>query len=189
MGEFKFYRDKKEKVSCSIEVEGTNLDNSKIRLLLESKNGLNYYFNGKIDSNGRCIIDVPALKKLEENETGSAVIEAIVDEAYFKLLEQPFTIKNSVTIKFNQEEEKLEESEKPKIKFSLEEKKKKEIMEDDEKPLENVEKEKEDIEIKSKKNQDNKDDNENEIKESKKSKVKTDIISFEEFQKLRKNKK
>lgn len=153
MNEFKFYRDKQEKVSCFISVEGTTLNNSRIRLLLESKNGLNYYFNGKIDNTGKCIINIPALKKLEENETGNAIIEAIIDDSYFKLLEQPFSIKNSISIKFNQEDEKIEENIKPTIKFNLEEE------EINESKIEKVEKPKEN---KSKK---------------------LSIISFEEFKK------
>ena len=114
-----FYRDKAEKFRCSLHIDGAQLHKSSIRLCLEMKDGTNYFFKGKIDLAGQCIIPIPALPNVTLDE-GVAIVEVIAESSYFSVFESPFKIKNSITVRFEPEiVEEVEESVAPKITFSL----------------------------------------------------------------------
>ncbi len=113
-----FYRDKREKFKCNLHIDGAQITKSSIRLCLEAAN-MNYFFKGKIDPSGQCIINIPPLPNITEDE-GIAIVEVIAESSYFKVHEAPFKIKNSITVKFEPEfEEEIEEDLAPKITFSL----------------------------------------------------------------------
>jgi len=119
-----FYRDKKEKFNCNLHIDGANISNSKIRLCLECKNGLNYFLNGIINRDGSCNINIPPLKNLEQGDEGNAIVEVIVDNNYFKVYESMYEIKNSVNVTFEFKDnseytEPIVEDDKPKITFNV----------------------------------------------------------------------
>lgn len=131
-----FYRDKSEKFKCSLHVDGASVANTSVRLCLEMKNGANYFFKGKIGTDGQCIIPIPALPQINE-EGGTAVVEVIADANYFKVYESAFKIKNSISVKFVpeiEEDEEIDEDERPKISFEL-------ISEQEEEPIVEAKKE------------------------------------------------
>ena len=49
---YKLYTDKLNKFQCSIQVEGTSLEKSQARVILETNDQMSYLFKGKIFDNG-----------------------------------------------------------------------------------------------------------------------------------------
>ncbi len=116
-----FYRDKKEKITCEVMVEGVNSNNTNVRLCLELENGENRFFKGHIQNNNECIINIPALKDINEN-SGNVFIEVIADNSYFKVFESKVEIKNKVNVKLNSNISEgmiVEEAQTPKITFAI----------------------------------------------------------------------
>jgi hypothetical protein len=111
----KLYTDRKTVFECKIKIENAQLNNAKVRLMLYDKQ-MDFAFIGKIDGDGNCKIEIPALKKLD-NKTGSAVLEVMVDGGYFeplmtdyKLVSRKVTVENvSVIDKSNQVKVEIEE--------------------------------------------------------------------------------
>ena len=65
---YKLYTDKANKFNCNIEVEGTSLAKSQVRLVIESDE-MTYMFKGSIQSNGECEVTIPKTKSfLSENQ-------------------------------------------------------------------------------------------------------------------------
>ena len=58
---YKLYTDKANKFNCNIEVEGTSLAKSQVRLVIESDE-MTYMFKGSIQSNGECEVTIPKTK-------------------------------------------------------------------------------------------------------------------------------
>lgn len=106
---YKFYKDKSETFECNIGVEGTSLSKASARLVLESSE-YNLIFKGNINSSGKCTIEIPKLKVLSENLTGTLKLEVIVDEdTYFVPYEDKFevAINKKVTVEvLNKQETK-----------------------------------------------------------------------------------
>jgi hypothetical protein len=133
MGNLIFYRDKKEKLTCELLVEGVELSKTQLRLCLEFPNGDNHFYKGKlIKENGEWAINIPPLVDIKD-DVCNVVIEVIADTTYFKVFEDTGNIKTAVNVKLNTESIKETivtevEDNKPKIKFSL-----KTYDEDDEK--------------------------------------------------------
>jgi hypothetical protein len=110
---YKLYTDKINKFSCSIQVEGTSLSNSKVRLIVESED-MSYMFNGKLYDTGVCEVKIPKTKSfLSEGKKGVIYLEVIADDVYFEPWVSDFVVeqekKVNVVIK-----EQVED--KPKIK-------------------------------------------------------------------------
>lgn len=81
---YKLYTDKNNKFSCNIQVDGTSLANSKVRLVVESE-GISYLFDGKIFENGNCEVNIPKTKNfLSENSKGNMRLEVIADDVFFE---------------------------------------------------------------------------------------------------------
>ena len=59
---YKLYTDKINKFQCSIQVEGTSLERSQARVILETNDQMSYLFKGKIFDNGICEFELPKLK-------------------------------------------------------------------------------------------------------------------------------
>ena len=51
---YKLFTDKVNKFQCSIQVEGTSLEKSQARVILEINDEMAYLFKGKIFDNGVC---------------------------------------------------------------------------------------------------------------------------------------
>jgi hypothetical protein len=81
---YKLYTDKNEIFECNVNLEGADLLKSKARLVLESNN-YNLLFYGDIDVNGKCVINVPKLKSLlNENDKGTVKLEIIAEDTFFE---------------------------------------------------------------------------------------------------------
>jgi hypothetical protein len=63
---YKLYTDKANKFNCNIEVEGTSLAKSQVRLVIESDE-MTYMFKGSIQSNGECEVTIPKTKSFLQN--------------------------------------------------------------------------------------------------------------------------
>ena len=81
---YKLYTDKVNKFSCTVQVDGTSLANSKVRLVVES-DGINYMFDGIIYEGGNCEVTIPKTKNfLPENSRGIVKLEVIADDVFFQ---------------------------------------------------------------------------------------------------------
>ncbi len=105
---YRLFIDKAEIFECDIKVEGTSLNKSKARLVIETQN-YSLLFNGKIDSSGKCSIPIKKLKGLiEENSKGNIKLEIIAEDTYFTPWETTFEVEASkkVTVEVKSQEEK-----------------------------------------------------------------------------------
>ena len=100
---YKVYADKAETFSCEIELEGANLKDTEVRLVLESDNW-NLMFTGEIDRNGKVNIPIRKLNILEEGTKGKIKMEVIAEGTVFTPWEDDFEVKMSkkVMVKFNE---------------------------------------------------------------------------------------
>jgi hypothetical protein len=95
---YKLYRDRDETFECKISVEGTSLNNSSVRLILES-DSWNLLFFGKIYKDGRCIVPLKKMAVLPEGTIGKARLEIIIDEMIFVPWEESFVVEGSKKVK------------------------------------------------------------------------------------------
>tara|TARA_R110000782_G_scaffold270369_1_gene370617 strand:- start:5757 stop:6335 length:579 start_codon:yes stop_codon:yes gene_type:complete len=105
---YTLYTDKSEDFTCNIGIEGAILSNTQARLVLESQD-LNLLFEGKINSEGKCVIPIKQLKSfLNEGATGNLKLEVIADGSYFTPWEDNFTLKThkKVTVEVDSKNEK-----------------------------------------------------------------------------------
>ena len=132
---YNLYTDKPNKFNCNIEIEGTSLSKSKVRIVVESDD-MTYLFNGRIENNGICEVNIPKTKSfLSEGSTGLMRLEVIADDVYFEPWSSEFTVKTNKKVNVVVSEQ-LEE--KPKLKvqvFEQEEPKTPKVSQNDKKPL------------------------------------------------------
>jgi len=117
---YKLYTDKSNKFNCNIEVEGTSLAKSQVRLVIESDE-MNFMFKGSIQSNGECEVIIPKTKNfLTEGTIGNMRLEVIADDVYFEPWASDFSVtaNKKVTVQIAEQEE-----EKPKMKVQVVEQK------------------------------------------------------------------
>jgi hypothetical protein len=115
--EYKLYSDKSNKFNCNIEVDGTSLDKSKVRIVVESKD-MSYMFNGSIDNQGNCEITIPKTKNfLNEGDKGKMRLEVIADDVYFEPWSSDFVIQASKNVSVVIKEQV--ETDKPRINVSV----------------------------------------------------------------------
>jgi len=92
---YNLYTDKPNKFNCNIEIEGTSLSKSKVRLVIESDE-MTYMFNGSIENNGVCEVNIPKTKHfLPEGSRGNIRLEVIADDVYFEPWSSQFTVKTN----------------------------------------------------------------------------------------------
>jgi hypothetical protein len=117
---YKLYTDKSNKFNCNIEVEGTSLAKSQVRLVIESDE-MTYMFKGSIQSNGECEVTIPKTKNfLSEGTTGNMRLEVIADDVYFEPWSSDFSVATNkkVTVQIAEQEE-----DRPKMKVQVAEQK------------------------------------------------------------------
>ena len=117
---YKLYTDKANKFNCNIEVEGTSLAKSQVRLVIESDD-MTYMFKGSIQSNGECEVTIPKTKNfLPEGTVGNMRLEVIADDVYFEPWASDFSVATNkkVTVQIAEQEE-----DKPKMKVQVVEQK------------------------------------------------------------------
>ena len=96
---YKIYIDKNENFECEVSVKNASLKGSIARLIMESEDGVNLVFNGKIE-NGKCVVPIRRLKGfLEENAKGNIFLEMIVEDTYFKPWKSDFVVDSHTSVK------------------------------------------------------------------------------------------
>ena len=100
---YQVFIDKSENFICEIELEGAQLKDTQVRLVLETENW-NLLFNGEIDRNGKVNIPIKKLSLFEEGDHGSIKMEVIAEGTVFIPWEQEFEAKRSkkVMVSFNE---------------------------------------------------------------------------------------
>ena len=113
---YKLFTDKTELFECDIQLSGATLDNSKVRLVVESTN-LNLLFKGKIDKSGKCTVPVRRLSGLlGDTTTGTLRLEVIADDTFFTPWQSEFVVETSkkVTVEVkSQNKKQIIETKKP----------------------------------------------------------------------------
>jgi hypothetical protein len=105
---YKIYTDRNENFECEVSVKNASLKGSMARLVMESEEGINFMFNGKIE-NGKCIVPIKRLKGiLEENSKGKMFLEMVVEYTYFKPWQSEFIVEEhtSVKVKVNEQQQR-----------------------------------------------------------------------------------
>ena len=92
---YSLYTDKPNKFNCNIEIEGTSLSKSKVRLVVETDE-MSYMINGLIESTGICEVNIPKTKHfLPEGTKGNMRLEVIADDVYFEPWSSDFSVKTN----------------------------------------------------------------------------------------------
>ena len=111
---YKLYTDKLNKFQCSIQVEGTSLERSQARVILETNDQMSYLFRGKIFDNGVCEFELPKLKGiLSEGTIGLLKLEIIADDVHFEPWNSEFSVQADKKVNVIVQEQQV--SEKPRI--------------------------------------------------------------------------
>ncbi len=95
---YKIFRDRSETFECRVHVEGSTLGNTKVRLLIESSEW-NVYFNGKMTSDGRCVIPLKKMSILSEGLTGKIMLEVTVEDTVFYPWQETFQVQMSKKVR------------------------------------------------------------------------------------------
>ena len=96
---YKLYTDKPETFECEVSVRNASLKNSMARLVVESAEGVNFVFNGKIEGD-KCTIPIRRLKGLlNENSKGNMHLEVIVEDTYFRPWKSDFIVEEHTSVK------------------------------------------------------------------------------------------
>lgn len=96
---YKLYTDKLNKFNCDIQIEGTSLAKSKVRLVLET-NDISYMFYGRIENNGVCEVKIPKTKDfLSEGSNGLMKLEVIADDVFFQPWSSEFMVETDKKMK------------------------------------------------------------------------------------------
>jgi hypothetical protein len=88
-----FYRDQADTFKCEVAIQGAELNESRVRLVLSFDNGNSYLFNGRVSANGMCEINVPKLKE-EDGAGGTATLEVIAESAFFEPWQGSFAVRS-----------------------------------------------------------------------------------------------
>jgi hypothetical protein len=115
---YKLYTDKVENFKCSIDLEGASLDDTKVRLVLESGK-LNLLYEGEVDAEGNCTIPIDKLKNvLKEGTEGTMKLEVIAEDTFFSPWEDQFSVNASkrVTVEVLNNDQKTIKESKVKVK-------------------------------------------------------------------------
>lgn len=115
---YKLYTDKVENFKCSIDLEGASLDDTKVRLVLESGK-LNLLYEGEVDAEGNCTIPIDKLKNvLKEGTEGTMKLEVIAEDTFFSPWEDQFSVNASkrVTVEVLSNDQKTIKESKVKVK-------------------------------------------------------------------------
>ena len=103
---YKLYTDRNENFECEVSVKNASLKGSMARLVVESADGINLVFNGKIE-NGKCNVPIRRLKGLlDENTHGNMFLEMVVEDTYFKPWQSDFAVEEHTSVKVKINEQK-----------------------------------------------------------------------------------
>jgi hypothetical protein len=94
---YQIFRDKLETFECKVMIEGSNVSNTAVRLLLESPEW-NVFFKGSIE-NGVCRIPLKKMSILSPGLKGKIILEVIVDGEIFYPWYETFQVQNSKNVR------------------------------------------------------------------------------------------
>jgi hypothetical protein len=91
--EYTLYTDKPKIFNCTVDISGASLTETTARMFLETKSAT-LVFNGVIDGNGNCKINIPRLGNfLKEGDVGKVKLEVIAETTVFTPWESDTVIK------------------------------------------------------------------------------------------------
>jgi hypothetical protein len=113
---YQLFTDKANKFNCNIEIEGTSLAKSQVRLVIESDD-MSYMFKGRIENTGICEVIIPKTKSfLSEGTIGNMRLEVIADDVYFEPWSSDFLVKTNKKVNVMVSEQV---EERPKLKVEV----------------------------------------------------------------------
>ena len=96
---YKLYTDRNENFECEVSVKNASLKGSMARLIVESFDGPNLVFYGKLDGD-KCMVPIKRLKGLlDENTRGNMYLEVIVEDTYFAPWKSDFVVEEHTSVK------------------------------------------------------------------------------------------
>ena len=115
---YTLYSDKNNIFECDIQLEGASLSQAFARVIVEG-NDLNLVFNGNINNDGNCRIEMPKLNMLKEG--GEVKLEFIADDMYFNPWNSDFEIKKSknITVEVKQPKDNIIKENKAKVRVNI----------------------------------------------------------------------
>jgi hypothetical protein len=104
MDSVKFNLDKQNRFRYNLNVEGVPMNEVHSRVSLYLKNGINLFFNSKLEENtGTCVCTIPKLENmLSDDIEGQLVVETVAGKTFFKLYECPIAFKTSVKVSIDE---------------------------------------------------------------------------------------
>lgn len=94
---YKIFRDKAESFECRVMIEGSDVKNTAVRLILESEEW-NIFFKGSING-GVCTIPLKKISILSPGLKGVIKLEVVVDGEIFYPWYETFQVQNSKNVK------------------------------------------------------------------------------------------
>jgi hypothetical protein len=92
---YTLYLDKPDQFSCKVDIDGADLDDSQVRLVVEGQRH-NLLFYGELSEDGSCTIPLAKLKGLlKEGAKGSMKLEVIAEDTFFTPWEGEYQAKAS----------------------------------------------------------------------------------------------
>ena len=115
---YTLYSDKNNIFECDIQLEGASLSQAFARVIVEG-NDLNLVFNGNINNDGNCRIEMPKLNMLKEG--GEMKLEIIADDMYFNPWNSDFELKKSknITVEVKQPKDNIIKENKAKVRVNI----------------------------------------------------------------------
>ena len=115
---YTLYSDKNNIFECDIQLEGASLSQAFARVIVEG-NDVNLVFNGNINNDGNCRIEMPKLNMLKEG--GEMKLEIIADDMYFNPWNSDFELKKSknITVEVKQPKDNIIKENKAKVRVNI----------------------------------------------------------------------
>lgn len=102
---YKIFKDRDENFECQLSVEGTSLNDARVRIVLES-DAWNFVFYGKVYGDGKCIVPIKKGLPLMEGAQGNIKLEVIAEDQLFVGWEDNFRVVASKKVKVELKEQK-----------------------------------------------------------------------------------
>jgi len=174
---YKIFTDKQKTFKCNIDISGASLNDCHARLIMETADG-NFFYKGKVDSNGNCSVDIPKIKLINEGISGKIKLEVIVENTIFNTWESEFMVATSKKVNVQVEDDedsdiKVNESNDDKMKVNVQ-------VEDEDEDEEYIEEIKPDP-IKEEDYDFKKDYKKESLSDENKENEKLDIFNFQDF--------
>jgi hypothetical protein len=103
--DYKIFKDRDENFECQLSVEGTSLNDARVRIVLES-DAWNFVFYGKVYGDGKCVVPIKKGLPLMEGARGNIKLEVIAEDQLFIGWEDNFKVIASKKVKVELKEQK-----------------------------------------------------------------------------------